>query len=631
MGCLGAIAKFPIEEWSDEITEMKRLKLYKIYEIRNILQKRKQYEIKLRGPMQELMDYTKFIRFEKDLVRDVQIRRKKLKILEGRNNIELRLFKKIKNLFENAVRRFTDYKLCLTYIRFCKSSNFEPDMEHVEYIVTSFPEVSTVWLESASWVRKKSIREAISLINRALVLNPTYSILHNEVIKLELLSTNRVCSREELQKRHEIYCKKINLYLDEFFENVYDYRGLVRVLETLEVYPYTILLQYRIIEKMMTDFVNEEEVWQFLGEREKNGKHYPIPCDDDSLKSTTFCLTRCIEKYEQGIVHICPSKKSELWKLFLDCLIDLYYFYKNDNELLFSFIQNILFQKFHEATEDSSLVLDEDHYSMCADLEEELDDKLKIVEIGLAVLPTSIELWKLKLEILLKKDVSQIKEQFKKGILILKEESAPLWRMIINYHLNYSSINTIKEIYEEAIKQPEEISNVIKPEYLEWVGTNLGIRAAREVYKEISETLPFCKNLHEEMFKLERKEFYIDVQDLERPLLLACHQFGHLDSEVWINLRNCYYQFIYLFKIEIPDFNIKAKYLHIGFEAEKALKDNEEMLIKFRNSYGLGKQLVTKSYQSSFDNRYLNFEVIPSFYKVLADLNDYDSDDDDDL
>ncbi|XP_056634164.1 U3 small nucleolar RNA-associated protein 6 homolog [Diorhabda sublineata] len=581
---MAEIVERHMEPMTEEIEEMRRLKLFSIAETKAILKKRKHFECKINGVMKNIQDYKDYIQYEKTLLKDIKLRRNKLRIAERKSGIEVKILKRIKNLYEIASQRFShDFNFSLAYFKFCKESNFNQAASLVvQNMIKNFAHIADVWQVAAAWHMKRDIKQALSVIHKGLTIHPSCQYLYIEAIQLELLTREKDDwpNNVEIQNRDEICYKKIETYVDTIFQNVDSYSCLINVINMLEPYSFTKNIQHKIIEHMMYKYRNEPEVWQTLAEREKEGQHYPVP--EELRTSTKFRLTKCLEKFEMGLSSVSSEKKPTMWMLYLDFLIDRY----QQKDVSNNMIKNTLIQKLEQANKES--VLTERYYIIWAKLLSDENRVLEIVERGLKALPKSVELWKLKLKcMVMKDDTNALNMAFKQGHLALRENSAPLWQLLIRYHILSSPNEIIEAVYRDAVRQVEQIANLIKPDYIEWIALNKDIQKAREIYKTLSITPPYCKELHAKMAKLEMTEQDISIKELERPLKLACEQFGNKDADVWINLRDCYLQHHQLFEDTYPTFDINNKIQQIRREAEQALKDNVIMLADFINRYDM--------------------------------------------
>lgn len=208
--------------------------------------------------------------------------------------------------------------------------------------------------------------------------------------------------------------------------------------------------------------------------------------------------------------------------------------------------------------------------------------------LGLTAAPASVELWKLRLRCAIIKDhVKEADKIFKQGILQLKEKSAPLWMMILRYHTFTSGNEVLDLIYKDGIKQPKEVSDILKPEYIEWLALCRGIKEARKTYNLLAQQKPYCKELHTAMFKIESLEMDQDVDEMENVLKLAWEQFGNEDIDVSINYIEFYLHNHKKFEDRKSSFTVNDKILEIYRNTEHRLEQGNDLLLlsNFKEKY----------------------------------------------
>ncbi|XP_074042828.1 U3 small nucleolar RNA-associated protein 6 homolog [Leptinotarsa decemlineata] len=573
-----------MESMTEEINEMRRTKLFTLDETRAIMKKRRHFECKINGVMKNLQDFKDYIQYEKILLRDIKLRRNKLRIADKKNSIEFKILKRIKYLYEIALQRFSnDFQLSLSHFKFCKESKFDqPASLVIQNMIKNFAYIPEVWQVAASWHVQRDIGQALNVIHKGLTIHQTSEVLYSEAIQLELMNREKDdwSDGSQVQNKDELCSKKIETYVESIFKNVNDYQFLLKVLKLLEPYNFTKSVQNKIINWLLQYFSDEEQVWHTLAQREKNGYHYGTSVDFTKKMSTKFCLNSCFEKYKEGLSKISLEKKSVLWTLYLDCLIDL----QQENRIANNLIKTALLTALEDANADSAL--NERYFVVWVKLLNEEMDILRVIDKGLRALPDSVELWKLKLKYAVIKDnVSKFNETFKMAVLNLKEKSAPLWMMALRYHTLSSKNQIIERIYKDGVRQPEEVSQIMKPEYIQWLALNKGIKEARKQYSLLAVEEPYCKELHATMAKIESAEIDLDVKELETVLLLSCKQFGSEDADVWISLIRCYLEYHKMWEELDQNFNVNEKVLQIKQDAEYQLSHSALLLADFRGKY----------------------------------------------
>lgn len=155
-----------------------------------------------------------------------------------------------------------------------------------------------------------------------------------------------------------------------------------------------------------------------------------------------------------------------------------------------------------------------------------------------------MEIWKVYLRTQILSDNKQgIDVVFKAGVKALQEKALPLWTGVIRYHLLASDDDTLEKLYKEGVRQPAEVSDSLKPEFIEWLAVAKGMRATREQYLLLANEKPYCKELHVTMSKLEATEIEFNFPSWDKVHELACAQFGEEDVDVWINRIQYYMDF----------------------------------------------------------------------------------------
>lgn len=97
------------------------------------------------------------------------------------------------------------------------------------------------------------------------------------------------------------------------------------------------------------------------------------------------------------------------------------------------------------------------------------------VVLGLAAVPDSVELWKLRLKYaILEDDVNEFNALVKRATAILKNNSLPLFTMALRYHTLNSPDHVIEQVYKDIINTPQEVSDVFKSDYIEWLALTKG-------------------------------------------------------------------------------------------------------------------------------------------------------------
>lgn len=94
------------------------------FNFRKLVETRRIYEYKLAGPNKTLEDFKQYIDYEMKTLKMLQERRRRHKCAEKKTDIDYRMRKRIKNLFEMALLKYADdIYLCLSYFEFGRTRN----------------------------------------------------------------------------------------------------------------------------------------------------------------------------------------------------------------------------------------------------------------------------------------------------------------------------------------------------------------------------------------------------------------------------------------------------------------------------------------------------------------------------
>lgn len=103
----------------------------------DLKKKCRNFEYKLRAVTRDLNCYLNYINYEDSLLKLICSRRDKYKIGEKKGSIEYSIIKRIKKLYEEALRFSpNNYDLCIKYFLFCKRVRYvEPATAAVDRLL----------------------------------------------------------------------------------------------------------------------------------------------------------------------------------------------------------------------------------------------------------------------------------------------------------------------------------------------------------------------------------------------------------------------------------------------------------------------------------------------------------------
>ncbi|KAF5273297.1 hypothetical protein FQR65_LT04719 [Abscondita terminalis] len=506
---------------------------------RIILKRRKEFEHKIHAVSKDLKSYEDYITYERCLLKDIRLRRDKLKIGDKRSSIEHRIIKRVKVLYECAMRRFpTDVSIFLAFIKFCKKVNYaSAAIETISRMIKLHSDKPEVWKIAAGFhaYDRKDINTAMVMLLKAIEIHKDNAMLYKEIISVEI--SNMINNDSETK----VSVNRLKEIMHTIFGNIDDYNFYIESLTQLEVQSCTTEVQDMVVSKLMTDYWDNEDVWHTLAQRERKGLHYESKEKSNEsngtiakLRTPKAKLEACFAKYKEGLEKVSKGVKNKLWCKYLDFLIEL----QQDTLVGATVLKNAtLKEALNEAYAEAAL--QEKHFVAWLELMKE--NALEISEKGTKAHPESVDLWLVRFKLQIKEgDSSKVDQVFKLAIRSLKENGLPLWLSILRYHYLSSERDYIELIYRDGIKQPKEVSDRLKALYIEWVCFEKGIGIARQIYKEIAMEKPYSKELHKMMAKLESLQVVYDFKHWEEVHELACNQFGKEDVDVWINYINFY-------------------------------------------------------------------------------------------
>ncbi|KAF5276512.1 hypothetical protein FQA39_LY06581 [Lamprigera yunnana] len=518
-----------LENMANELEEMRRIKLFSVEETRMILKKRKEFEHKIHSMVKQLNNYEDYIMYERCLLKDLRLRRDKHKVLDKMGAIEHKIIKRIRLLYENAIQRFpSEVSLYLAFTKFCKKVNLvSVATESFNKLIKLNPDKPELWSVAANFHanEQKDYSTATIILLKALELHKDSQILYKELITTEISKTNN----SNRDKKHCI--ERLTEMVTSTYENIKDVNFYIDLLTQLEDSSFTVEIQVMIIRKLMEEFWDSEFVWHALAQRERKGFHYEKENSAEAMikqKTPKAKLEACFAKYNEGLEIVSPEVKNNLWRLYLDFLMELQQDFGGASVLKVATLKAAL----NAAYIDGALL--EKHFVAWFDLITD-GDASDVAEKATKLLPKSVELWSIRLNLeVVKQETPKVDRIFKLAVKQLKENALPLWFSILRFYYMSNDNKVIESIYRDAVKQPTPISDVFKPKYIEWLSFQGEMDATRALYKALAMEKPYCKELHKVMSKLESMQVVRDYTTWEGVHKLACQQFEK-DVDVWMN------------------------------------------------------------------------------------------------
>ncbi|KAL7291126.1 hypothetical protein TKK_0015252 [Trichogramma kaykai] len=545
-----------VESVRSLLDQMKNWKILEENELRTITVKMKDNESRLQRHTKNKEDYLRYIYYLIDIMKLVKQRREKCKTKQKKSDIELTIANKINQLYKEALERFSDdIRFWTAYIAFCKSVKFHKCVNKIlGRMLGIHQDKPKCWLTAAKWEVQENndYKTGREYLIKGLHHHPESQMLHSYLYELELsdaLSKLKECETvidiaddivtDKVEKRLDL--KKVILVYEQACKKVKNINFMIELLNLTQVHNHKKMkdLQMRIIRDLVKGFPHEPAMWDLMARRELNGLAQPSLNENDSVMevdTTDQSLRdRILNCYEVYLTAVKKIKTKEMWSLFLDCLIEI-----NQGGTLPNFKRKLLknaLNQGHTAGE-----LEEKYYVVWIDLitantsqdEEGQRKVLEVLQMSIETLPKSIDLWKRYINYLLNIEQKELAlEKFNMAVAILGKDAVPLWQLRF-LHIQITNPEELPSFFQEGLKSIPEISNYIKPVYIEWIVLNNDIEKARSVYDQLV-LQPFpCLELHKKMASLELLQCNISLQNARKPYEMITLQFGKKSKDVWI-------------------------------------------------------------------------------------------------
>ncbi|XP_016658034.1 U3 small nucleolar RNA-associated protein 6 homolog isoform X2 [Acyrthosiphon pisum] len=262
-------------------------------------------------------------------------------------------------------------------------------------------------------------------------------------------------------------------------------------------------LQCNIVRDMFRKYRHSELMWQKLAKINFDGFIYHRETEQlYNDKNYISGIRNCIKTYEDGLKENLPLKnKHKLWDFYIDHIIEIRKSYRMKKEIIRNFMNETMERAFEEAHDNKALHKSE-HYIYWA--KNTNIDSPRILKKGVEVIEDSVELWITLLLYYLSYDsLEMCIEAFQAGVRTLASKSMPLWRILI-FYMGNTHPKLLQQLYHEGSHFPfPDINFVIRPEYLEWSVVHNGILSTRELFIELRDIQPECKQLYTTMISFE--------------------------------------------------------------------------------------------------------------------------------
>lgn len=346
---------------------------------------------------------------------------------------------------------------------------------------------------------------------------------------------------------------------------------IIQLLDIAREFNFTGKLQKKIVEDLLNKYPDSELTWDTMARRELEGLPYADPnntsqlplepllgvtaghssvplspeasmameVDDDAAEgekkgkaSLTQRLRLCCEVYEAVVKKLNTEK---MWSLYLDTMLEA----NQDESHLPCYKKKLLkhaLQGAHNAGK-----LQEKYYLHWIEMLQAAGKTKKVRDVLKSAtehIPSSAELWQLRLRFLLSRDEETAAEDvFQSALKHLgsdAESVLPLWKIQLQYCQTKSPAKT-EALFERALVAPASIVTALRPMYLEWLCLSRGIRDARAAYDKLCLQPPLSLDLHTKMAALESMQTTAVMKQVRKCHENACSQFGKDNADVWMD------------------------------------------------------------------------------------------------
>lgn len=486
-----------------------------------------------------LRDYLQFIKFEKNLVALIRERRKLKHIPQKKANIEVAVLNRIKILYKQTVQRFPEHvQVWDEYLQFCKVYKFgtevSPLLDRMMQFHADKPET---WQKAIMWEYEetKNKDRVKHFVLAGLQRHPKNDALYFTFIKLKLLEGAQLKDAEAQKK----VIAQTELIYKDGKENIGSIEFVVGVLEIVSRFAFARSFEVAILADMQTSHRDSELMWHTLAQRELSGRHLNGLAEE---KPTTVAATDpnkrielCVTIYQTAceLLNTAP-----MYSYYADTIFEL-----NEipsipaevkrKEILAAFEAGY---KQKQTTEENFLkfieIASQDR-DMCG--KEKL---LQVLSASTQQFPKSLPLWEITMRFHIEyHETDELALVFRAALKQMPiSVTYPLWELLLLFYKSDDRFaSKVKSLYREAIDLAvSEVSNPLKPAFLEYLLQTEGIAAARGEYNKLCLVVPSSLELHQKMAQLEGAQEKPQVTSWRKCHEMATQFFGKADVDVWL-------------------------------------------------------------------------------------------------
>jgi U3 small nucleolar RNA-associated protein 6 len=191
-----------LEEMVPELEDLEQRGYFSKHEIKQIVQKRQDFEYHLRRRATIKADFLRYIEYENKLEKLRQIRRKQRNI-EGPSTLaDHCIVRRTHFIYERALRKFRgDLTLWSRWLKFCQDSKSTRQMSRVlTRALQLHPNCASLWTYAAAWEFEHNANAvaARALMQRGIRMCKDVPSLWHEYFRMELLYAARLVARRQV-------------------------------------------------------------------------------------------------------------------------------------------------------------------------------------------------------------------------------------------------------------------------------------------------------------------------------------------------------------------------------------------------------------------------------------------------
>ncbi|XP_050443525.1 uncharacterized protein LOC126847389 [Adelges cooleyi] len=350
-------------------------------------------------------------------------------------------------------------------------------------------------------------------------------------------------------QHHEGGANNYDLCIEKYRAAINHFKGDItfhmQVLNSSLIHRSVHRIHSLIVCDMVETYKHNELLWHNLAQLQLRGYSYNPQTQRLSFSKEFMAVHNCINIYEDVLKqNILQINKQHLWELYLDTVIEIRESYRMQNKSTKKYMHETLERAFQNAHISGALLLPK-YYLYWAE-NSSPNDRRAILTGAVKALKKSLELWTELLNLYITHDCfEKLIEVFQEGVRELRDDSLPLWEIVIRYMLN-THPKLVEQLYNEGSRVSYKVIALeMRPSYLDWCVLQKGIFAARELFEDLKNLEPPCQSLYMTMINCEKAQTN-DVSKIKTIRKLyndACNKFGKIDIEIWIECIRFEYMF----------------------------------------------------------------------------------------